>query len=307
MFRLVVFFISITLGLSPAFAQADIRSATAASSSIPLRGTLYRIDHGKRSSWLFGTVHAGQAAFYPLEPQVMQALHDSDALVVETDIRNTAAMQQAVLQHGLYAENDHLGYHLPPAERIQLEQSLAAADIPFAHVQRMKPWMIANVLLVHAMAQAGFPPEQGLEQHFLQLAARQHKPVHELEDAAYALSLFDTMPPSQQRAYLQETLRELQDGSGVAKGVAMIHAWQASDSAQLDAEYRNLLTEDSVIARFTRDMLLDHRNPRMADGIIQLLQNGQTLFVAVGALHLLGPRSIPALLSQHGYHVTRLY
>jgi uncharacterized protein YbaP (TraB family) len=37
-----------------------------------------------------------------------------------------------------------------------------SSGIPFQNVARMRPWMIANVLIVQAMAQQGFPVEQGL-------------------------------------------------------------------------------------------------------------------------------------------------
>ncbi len=305
--RLLVVFFSVLFGLA-APAQAGAAKETAAASAIPLRGTLYRVDHENRTAWLFGTVHVGQPAFYPLEPQVMQALHQADALVVETDIRDLAALQGAIAQHALYPDADaSIARHLPSADLEQLKQALAQAGIPFANVQRMKPWMVANLLIVHAMARAGFPPEQGLEQHFLQIAANERKPVHELEDAAYALSLFDGMPPAQQQAYLRETLRELQDGSGVAKGIAMIQAWRHADSTQLDRLYRSMLDDESVGARFTHETLLERRNPQMADGIAKLLQDERRLFVAVGALHLIGEGSIPALLAQRGYRVTRVY
>ncbi|GGC06408.1 TraB/GumN family protein [Oxalicibacterium flavum] len=308
MLRLLVVLFSILFGLAAMPAQADASKETAAAAAIPLRGTLYRVDHENRTAWLFGTVHVGQPAFYPLEPQVMQALHQADALVVETDIRDLAALQQAIAQHALYPGGDgNIARHLPSADLAQLKQALAQAGIPFANVQRMKPWMVANLLIVHAMARAGFPPEQGLEQHFLQIAASERKAVHELEDAAYALSLFDGMPPAQQQAYLRETLRELQDGSGVAKGIAMIQAWRHADGAQLDQLYRAMLTDDSVGARFTQEALLERRNPQMTDGIVKLLQDEHRLFVAVGALHLIGEGSIPALLAQRGYRVTRLY
>jgi hypothetical protein len=60
-----------------------------------------------------------------------------------------------------------------------------SSGIPFQSVARMRPWMIANVLIVQAMAQQGFPVEQGLELYFLSEAEKQHKRVSEPETAAY--------------------------------------------------------------------------------------------------------------------------
>jgi hypothetical protein len=51
----------------------------------------------------------------------------------------------------------------------------------------------------------------------------------------------------------------------------------------------------------------DQRNPNMAKQIETLLKNDKTSFVAVGALHLLGNKGVPALLQQRGYPVQKLY
>src|SRR5690606_192278 len=115
--RLLVVFFSVLFGLTATPAQADAAKETAAAAAIPLRGTLYRVDHENRTAWLFGTVHVGQPAFYPLEPQVMQALHQADVLVVETDIRDLAALQRAIALHALYPDADAtIARHLPSAD-----------------------------------------------------------------------------------------------------------------------------------------------------------------------------------------------
>jgi uncharacterized protein YbaP (TraB family) len=77
-----------------------------------LRGTLCRVDYQGHTCYLFGTVHVGQAAFYPLEPQVTHALQQADRLAIEVDIRNTAAFQQAILQYGLYPGSQTMEQHL---------------------------------------------------------------------------------------------------------------------------------------------------------------------------------------------------
>jgi uncharacterized protein YbaP (TraB family) len=51
---------------------------------------------------------------------------------------------------------------------------------------------------------------------------------------------------------------------------------------------------------------MDGRNPGMADGIVRQLQQGKTVFAAVGALHMVGPKGLPELLRQKGYQVERV-
>jgi hypothetical protein len=50
--------------------------------------------------------------------------------------------------------------------------------------------------------------------------------------------------------------------------------------------------------------LLDDRNPGLAEGIARLHDQGQRVFGAVGALHMVGPTGLPALLAARGFRVT---
>ena len=308
--RVAVFIIAVFISFHAAFAHAGpgiSATAPAAQAPIPLRGALYRVDYRGRSSYLFGTVHVGQAAFYPLEPQVTRALQQSDQLALEVDIRNTAAFQQAILRYGVYPDEQSIAQHLPADELAQLQHALEHAGLPFANLARMKPWMIANVLLVQTMAKHGFPAEQGLEQCFLGIAVQQKKAVVELESADYQLSLFDQLDERQQQDYLRETMQDITDGSAIDKGIALIDAWSHADSAAMQAAVDDMLNDDSVSSRFIERTLLAQRNPHMAERISAWLKSGKTTFVAVGTLHLIGKGGIPALLRQHGYQVSRLY
>jgi uncharacterized protein YbaP (TraB family) len=49
--------------------------------------------------------------------------------------------------------------------------------------------------------------------------------------------------------------------------------------------------------------VVDGRNPGMAEAIARQLRQGRSLFVAVGALHLVGPQGLPALLAAQGFQV----
>lgn len=311
MFRVVVLFITLLGLLAPtahAERQSDTRSASAAArQDIPQRGTLYRIERAGHIGWLFGTVHIGQSAFYPLEPRVMHALRQADTLVIEADIRDQASLQKAIARYAVYPEQDSIERHLAPAQWHALQEALARAGLPVAQVQRLKPWMVANLLMLQAMTQAGYPSEEGIEQYFLDLAKKEGKNVLALETVGYQLSLFDRLTPAQQADYLQETLQDLQAGQGVAQGIQLIEAWKTADHTKMMALKQAMLAENTTTSGFIDNILLKERNPGMANGIAALLDKRQRIFVAIGALHLLGDDGVPALLRARGYLVTRIY
>jgi len=65
---------------------------------------------------------------------------------------------------------------------------------------------------------------------------------------------------------------------------------------------------DAALARKFEAEVLIKRNHRMADRIDALRKDAptETVFVAVGALHLLGSDNIPQLLQARGYEITRV-
>lgn len=300
-------------GLYTASAHADGAQKTvnsvqpAPKAPIPLRGTLYRVDHNGHTGYLFGTVHVGQAEFYPLEPIVMRALHASNTVALEIDIRNEAAFQQAVLRHGLYTDGTNIADHLTTDRLQKLRAVLQQQSIPFESVARMKPWMIANLLIVQTMTSKGYPAEQGLELYFLSIAAKEGKNIRGLETADYQLSLFNRLDDMQQQEYLEETLHDLEDGSEVAQSLALIDAWRHADGAKMLELKQQMLNDASVPSRLLEDLLLNQRNPALAEKIAALLNDDHVSFVAVGALHLIGENSIPELLQKRGYQVRKIY
>ena len=316
MHRYFVLVVTLLFSCFFSFAHADnrddntaLKNPTSATqkSAAPNRGVLYRVSHRGNTSYLFGTIHVGQAAFYPLEPQVTRALSAADKLVLEVDIRDTLTIQQAVMRHGIYPDGQTIDQHVSANSLEKLKQALQAADIPFESVARMKPWMITNLLIVQAMARAGYPAEQGIELYFLSVAKKEKKAVQQLETADYQLSLFNGLSDAQQEEYLKENLAQLADGSAIKKGFALITAWKNADNKALEAALFEMQSDASASARFLQRVLLDERNPNMANEIEALLKTDKKTFVAVGALHLIGDKGVPELLRQRGYKVQKLY
>ena len=72
----------------------------------------------------------------------------------------------------------------------------------------------------------------------------------------------------------------------------------------------NFLTFLERTAPYRRDLRRaeygDERNPAMAERIDALHREGQRLLVAVGALHMTGPKALPALLQARGFRVERV-
>ncbi len=292
-------------------ALASAAYRVAASSQLPARqtgqGVLFRVAKGRQSSYLFGTIHVGEASFYPLAPEVRAALLEASQLVVELDSRANPAFARAVRAHARYGAGDHIRYHVSTDTLTRLTAALHSVGIAVSSVSHLKPWMLANLLLGLELERSGFHRRDGNEHFLLAQAQTRGTVVAELESADDQLALFATLDEADAERYLREALTQLADGSSLRKAKATIAAWASGEDAALDAMMADAVGGDSLMASFTRRVLLDQRNPDMATRIAALMQDGEVSFVAVGLLHLLGPNGLPELLAQQGFQVERIY
>lgn len=310
--RAIVYLVGLFLGFGALHLQArDLTSGSKAEISTPastaLRGTLYRISYQGNTAWLFGTIHVGKPDFYPLEPKVMQAFDEAGKFVVEVDMRDTTTLLAAVQKYAMYGDNDDLSKHVSADTLRRLRQALTRYGLPFETIARMKPTMAANTLAVLAYAAEGYQPTLGTDMHLLTAAGRQGKIVQGLEDADYQFSLFELLTVRQQEQYLREILNELKSGKAGKQIHELVDAWSKADPRQFDAIQHELMTEKTVVADFTRRILIEKRNQEMAEKIGALLKSDKNVFVGIGLLHLIGKDSVPALLQQRGYTVEKLY
>jgi uncharacterized protein YbaP (TraB family) len=173
-------------------------------------------------------------------------------------------------------------------------QAMASHGMPEEVVRQLKPWAIVAVL--------SMPQSSGgliLDMVLYQRATGNGKPASGLESAGEQLAVFEGLSLQDQIELLDMTLKNLpfqqQMFERLIEAYAADDLKRLTDIAQLDHEQ-----SQSASARRFMTRLNDDRNRRMVQRIIPYLKQGNT-FIAVGALHLAGPRGILALLRQNGY------
>lgn len=277
----------------------------------PNRGALFRVDGGGHTLYLFGTMHVGAPDFYPLEPRVAAALERAGALALEADPQIDPALSLTLLRrYGMYADGAGPAIAaIDPALRPRLERLLARYRMPPAALAPMKPWVLATVLTVSEFSMLGYQAELGVDTYLAQQARARKIPVVELESAAAQMALFDRMPAPAQLRFLEDTIVMLEQEIAQPPGQARrtVDAWRTADAAAFDQLAREVAADQSSSARFIQTVLLDQRNPGLADGIAAMLAREHDSMAAIGVLHLVGTDSVPALLRQRGLRVERIY
>jgi uncharacterized protein YbaP (TraB family) len=296
------------LGLLAPFSYAENSAAPSAPAVTGShRGILYRVSHKGNTSYLFGTIHVGKPEFYPLGTEVMQAFSKASKVAFEIDLQNTAAIQSGMEKHGMYGTGDSLKNHLTPDTLARLDQALKKVGLSSESYMQMKPWVVADEIMMLALAQAGYDPKQGIEEYLLKLATQQKKQIVGLETIDFQFSLFSRLTDKDQDQFLKEVIDDNGDDKTRKDTDELADAWYRADADKLARLARDELSEKTVTAEFTQRVLLDQRNPGMATKIEGLLKHDKVTFVGVGLLHLIGDKGVPALLRQRGYAVERVY
>ena len=270
-------------------------------------GALFKVQDAHHTLYLFGTIHVGANNFYPLAPRVMQALGQAPAIALEIDPQKIPAMQAAVLQYGFYPEGKSYLTELDPKLLQQVRTALQKYQVAPDAIGRFRPWMIASLLTIQEFDNKGYHSELAVDSYLANFIQKRNKPVIELESAATQLALFGALSESQQNLLLADTIKELNDPDGAAKVVELAEYWRTGNLQGLQRLLDEMESDKSFVGRFTKEVLLDQRNPLLANRIAMLLKQQDGVFAAIGILHLVGPTGVPALLKQGGYTVERIH
>jgi len=271
------------------------------------RGALFKVSDKEHVLYLYGTVHAGKPDYYPLEPRIGGALAAAPTLALEIDAtRDPQALAAVFMQHGMFAAGSPGYAALAPERRARIDTALKAQGIDPAAVAQVKPWMLTTLLAMVDLGKLGFNPTLGVDAH-LAGQVRGRIPIVELETAQYQAALFDRLPLEMQWKLLEETLEHMASGQQLRETRELFDAYERADQAALDRIAQRIETDTDLIAKFTREVLLDERNGPMADKLAAMVKRENNAVAAVGLLHLLGKRGVPELLRARGLTVERVY
>lgn len=274
--------------LATAAMPACAQPAPAAQDADP---ALWVVKDKDTTIYLFGTVHVLKPGLTWFDEAVKTAFDKSDTLVLEMIEPEPAAMQQLVMQKAINPTGPTLTEQIPEAKRPAYIKAVTDLGAPANAFDRFKPWMAAITLSIAPLQKLGYDPNSGAEKVLTAAAKSAGKKVEALETAEQQLSFFDSLPQPAQITYLTSTIDELPK-IGETMGT-MITDWSKGDPEGL----AKMLNENMKDSPEVANALLYSRNARWADWISKRMAQPGTVFVAVGAGHLAGEKSVIADLA----------
>jgi len=273
-----------------------------ASSSASAQPSLWVVKGPHATVYLFGSVHVLKKDVPWRTPKIDAALKQSGSLWLEiTNADDQQALQPLVMQLGLDQAHP-LSTKLSKDELAKLDKVATVAGIPNgeASLESLRPWLVAVMLSVAPIIKAGYDPNSGVESVLKPEFTSANKPVQGFETAEQQLHYFADMREKQQIDYLIQGIDDFDKESD--KFDKIVSSWYAGDDATID----KLMSEDfKDKSPDLYKVLIVKRNQAFAAQIDKLLKGDGTIFVSVGAAHLIGSDGINALLQKMGYTVTK--
>jgi uncharacterized protein YbaP (TraB family) len=258
-----------------------------------LHPLFWSVERDGKTTYVLGTMHMGIDPAAQIPDRVWKTLDAAPAFAMETDL--SRAGQLDVMRH----DGGSLHGDLGSAYWQKLEDAIGSDRA--RGVDGMKPMISATLL-----SMIGLPQTPAMDAALLQRASDEHKRIVFLEPIEAEERVLEKWMDV--RA-LEVMLDDLPGSEQHAKD--MLAAYVAGDEAKIvaltDSERADFKKAGRTDAEYDQQMedLLYGRNASWIPELEALHAAGGG-FVAVGAMHLLGPRSVLDLLRQRGYTVTRL-
>ncbi|MEP0191050.1 MAG: TraB/GumN family protein [Erythrobacter sp.] len=292
------------ISCSPAL--ADDQPVTAATDAlVEETGTagpaLWKVSDEDTTIYMFGTVHVLPDDVNWYTESLASAIDASDTLVTEIDMspEALAAAQQSIGAKGVLPQGVSLRSLMSEEQRATYEAALTAQNIPVENLDPLKPWLASLSIGQIAFSRAGIKTENGTEEVLERLIGDEKKRVA-LETIEFQFSVFDTMPQDAQLRYLIETATEVDSLASSLN--AIIDEWAVGDVEGVATLLNEALEGEPEFA----NALLYDRNKTWSEWIDTRLDEPGTVFMAVGAGHLAGEKSVQDYLSARGIQTVRV-
>lgn len=282
-------------------AVAVLIAASAAAAERFTKGVLWRVSKpGVASSYVYGTMHVADPRIAELPAPVRKAFDSSQSLVVE--YAPDGYDRERFLEAAVFLDRRTLSETIGRDDFLRAFEALKPIGLSEEFVNKLKPW---GVLLNLRSAGAGVGLSPDAQLHALALERRM--PRFLMEGVEEQVFVFDEFPMESQVALLRNALAHRDELEAMSEQT--LQAYVARDLGAIWRIQEEFAARHPEIAShytsFTKRVVVD-RSVVMAFRMQRQLRKGRA-FVALGAMHLYGPKGVLALLEQDGYRVARVF
>jgi uncharacterized protein YbaP (TraB family) len=250
----------------------------------------------KKPSYLFGTFHLLCKDDIKFSEQLKNSLRTADEVYMEMDMDDPSTMLSGLLYMNM-KDGKKLKDLYTADEYKKVESYFSdSLGMPMMMFQSIKPYFLVAMLYPKMM---NCNTASGVEEELMKLSKENKKEIKGLETMQFQASVFDSIPYEWQA---KELLKNIDSFSIYKKEFdTMILEYKDQQLSAME----KLLAKSEFGSDKYEDILLTKRNINWVDQLKSIMQK-ESVFVAVGAGHLVGEKGLISLLRKEGYTIEPL-
>lgn len=250
----------------------------------------------KDPSYLFGTFHLLCKEDIHFSEQLKKAIERSHTIYMEMDMDDPSTMLSGMLYMNM-KDGKKLEDLYSPEEYERLENYFSdTLNMPLMLLQKAKPYFLVALLYPRMM---NCETPAGVEEELMKIAKESKKEIKGLETMQFQASVFDSIPYEWQAKELLKSIDSFSVYKDEFDKMLAMYKNQQLDSME------SMINKSEFGADRYGDLLLTGRNKNWVKQLKTIMKN-ESVFVAVGAGHLLGDTGLINLLKKTGYKVEPL-
>ncbi len=250
----------------------------------------------QKPSFLFGTFHLLCPQDIHFSDQLKKAVNYSDEIYMELDMDDPSTMLGGMIYMNMRGDTT-LADLYTDKEYTRLKKYFSdTLKMPLTLLQKAKPYFLV-ALLYPRMMNCSSPA--GVEEELMKLAKADKKQIQGLETIKFQASVFDSIPYQWQAKELLKNIDSFSTNKKEFATMLDFYKEQKMDSI------KKMLGKSEFGSDKYDDLLLNDRNKKWVKKLDAIMKK-ESVFVAVGAGHLVGDFGLISLLEKQGYQVSPL-
>jgi len=250
----------------------------------------------KNPSFLFGTFHLLCKDDIHFSDQLLKAVKSSNEIYMELDMDDPSTMLSAMMYMNMRGDTTLADLYTPQEYERLKNYFSDTLKMPLAILQKAKPYFLV-ALLYPRMMNCSSP--SGVEEALVKIAKEDKKEIQGLETMQFQASVFDSIPYKWQAQELLKNIDSFSVNKNEFQTMLGFYKNQQMDSL------KTMLGKSEFGSDKYDDLLLNDRNKKWVKKLDTIMKN-ESVFVAVGAGHLVGDMGLINLLKKQGYKVQPL-
>ncbi len=254
--------------------------------------------------YMMGTVHILNPNIQWKNETFEGAWAEAETVYFEADILSPDAAQAAaplIMSLGFDQQGKKLADYYSGDEQVTINEAIGGFGMSIETFQNMRPWLAGIQTAQVALQSIGGSAEGGVEMILGKRAMEEGKALRFFETVSEQLEMLASADDEAQAKVFLDGMPDLKNVEGYFAD--LVGAWYQGENEKL----ADMISAGVSAAPEVADVLLYDRNEKWAAEIAKVMADEPgTIFIAVGAGHLGGERSVQDYLAEAGISTVRV-